>query len=170
VKFLIRSIAFKTQVSWNRLKMVEATDGGIEDLDIETRFFLVNCISYLTRSAWNKLKAAEVTGGGIEDLDVETRLFLENCLSYFTCVRSRESKLSLSNTRKREFGLSSINFNQIIVRLTVLLLLCTIDQFTNNGIQLGYRQTPLTDKSEALFTRVEALVSSRDEKFKTLSN
>jgi hypothetical protein len=33
VKFILRSIAFKTQVSWKRLKMVEATGGGIEDLD-----------------------------------------------------------------------------------------------------------------------------------------
>ena len=74
-----------------------------------------------------------------------------------TCVRSHESKFSLSNTRKHEVGWSSINFNQIIVRPTVLL--CTIDQFTNNGIQLGYHQTPLTDESEALSTRVEALVS-----------
>jgi ATP sulfurylase len=102
--------------------MVEATGGGIEDLDNETRFFLVNCLSYLTRSAWNKLKSAEVTGVGIEDLDVETRFFLENCLSYFTCVRSRENKLSLSNTIKHEFVMSSINFNQIIVRPTVLLV------------------------------------------------
>ena len=69
VKFLLRSIAFKIQVSWKRLKMVEAAGGGIEDLDAETQFFLENCLSYLTRSAWEQLKAAEEADSGIEDLD-----------------------------------------------------------------------------------------------------
>ena len=40
--------------------------------------------------------------------------------SIFTCVRSCESKFSLSKTRKREFGSSSINSYQI----TVMSMVC----------------------------------------------
>ena len=78
-KFLLRSIAFKTQVSWNRLKMVEAAGGGIEDLDTETRFFLVNCLSYLTRSAWKKYHDA---GENLDLLDADDRELLQRTVAF----------------------------------------------------------------------------------------
>jgi hypothetical protein len=88
VKLLVRSIVFKTQVSWNRLKMVEEAGSGIEDLDVKTWFFLVEkCPFYLVSRAWEQLKAVEAASSGIEDLDVETRFFLEKpLLSSLLCM------------------------------------------------------------------------------------
>ena len=74
----------------------------------------------------------------------------------FTRVRSRERKFSLSNTRKHEFGLSSINSYQITMMPTVCQ--STNEWWGYYKIQQGYRQTTLHDESEALSTRVEALV------------
>ena len=89
--------------------MVVATEGGIEDLDVETQFFLENCLSYLTRSAWNKLKAAEATGGGIEDLDAETQFFLENCLAYLT--RSAWNQLKAAEKQAVALTISTSRLN-----------------------------------------------------------
>jgi len=79
VKFILRSIAFKTQVSWKRLKMVEAAGGGIEDLNAETQFFLENDHAYKLQRAWKRYHDAEEN---LDLLDADDRELLQKKLLF----------------------------------------------------------------------------------------
>ena len=65
--------------AWNKLKAAEATGGGIEELDVETRLLLENDHAYKLQRAWKRYHDA---GENLDLLDADDRELLQKNLAF----------------------------------------------------------------------------------------